>query len=85
MKKSKKNNMTEKDPLARDLSDLITNGKWRPINDFFKYQPKNKTITLRISEDLLAILKKMAEKQKTDYQKLIREAVIEFVTKKSAA
>jgi predicted DNA binding CopG/RHH family protein len=76
-KKSKK----AKDPLAGDLSPLMEKGQWVRFEELFEMQPKNKTITLRLSEDLLNEVKKMAKKKETNYQKLIREALIHLISK----
>ena len=59
-------------------------GKWVRFSELFELQPKNKTITLRVSEDLLKELKKIAQREDTDYQKLIRHALIELVIRKAA-
>ena len=72
------------DPLKGDLSPLMEKGKWVRFSDLFELQPKNKTITLRVSEDLLNEIKKMAEDQDTNYQKLIRNLMVEYVTKKAS-
>ena len=40
-----------KDPLDKDLSSLFDRPDWKKVN--FELKPKNKTITLRMSEDLL--------------------------------
>jgi predicted DNA binding CopG/RHH family protein len=73
-----------KDPLAGDLSDLFGKGKWVRFNDLFRLQPKNKTITIRISEDLLNEIKKLAKKEDTNYQKLIRDTLIDLILKKAS-
>jgi predicted DNA binding CopG/RHH family protein len=67
--------------LEGDMSDFISK------NDFsmtsFEFAPKNKTITIRVSEALLEAIQKQAKKRKTSYQKFIREA-LERVLKNSA-
>ena len=76
MKKSKKplKAKTDKDPLAGDLSHLFDKkDNWIKVN--FELLMKNKTITLRISEDLLNAIKDQAESEGIDYQKWIREAL----------
>jgi predicted DNA binding CopG/RHH family protein len=64
-----------------NMSDFIAE------NDFtltsFEFAPKNKTITIRVSEELLKAIRAQAKKQKTTYQKFIREA-LERILKKSA-
>ena len=75
----------EEDPLAKDMSWVFDHkNKWMKFNDFFHLQPKNKSITLRISDGLLAQLKKMANENNTDYQKLIRQAIIEMLSRKAS-
>jgi predicted DNA binding CopG/RHH family protein len=75
MKKSKKalskTSSANDDPLAGDLSDLMLNADWQSAK-FELTKPKKKTITLRISEELLNELKKRADKLGLDYQRLIR-------------
>ena len=69
------------DPLDQDFSD-VDFGKWMKFSDFFEYQPKNKTITMRVPESMLENLKNIADKEKTDYQKLIREALSDLIMKR---
>ena len=73
------------DPLDQDFSDVDFGGKWIKFSDLFEYQPKNKTITLRVPESMLENLKTIADKEKTDYQKLIREALSELISKRLKA
>jgi predicted DNA binding CopG/RHH family protein len=80
-KKNKKNN----DPLDRDMNFLLKEkGKWVRLNELFELQKKNKTITLRISEELLDEIKKIAQDEETNYQKLIRDVLIDYVSKKAS-
>lgn len=84
MAKSKKKNI-ESDPLDRDMSFLLKEkGKWVRLNELFQIQKKNKTITLRVSDDLLNEVKKIAKDEDMDYQKLIRNIIIEYVAKKAS-
>ena len=84
MAKSKKKNI-EADPLDRDMSFLLKEkGKWVRLNELFQIQKKNKTITLRVSDDLLNEVKKIAKDKDMDYQKLIRNIIIEYVAKKAS-
>ena len=84
MAKSKKKNV-EADPLDRDMSFLLKEkGKWVRLNELFQIQKKNKTITLRVSDDLLNEVKKIARDEDVDYQKLIRNIIIEYVAKKAS-
>ena len=80
MKKSKKglkNKIEEIDPLDRDLSELLKQGQWQRVR--FELRPKNKTVTIRMSEDLLDALKEKAKKSGLDYQKFIRIALERLV------
>ena len=79
MKKSKKNSKRERDPLAGDLSKFIAEGNWKKVR--FEFKPKNKTITLRISEELLNSIKERAEHEGLDYQKWIRNSLEESLNK----
>lgn len=81
MKRSKKikAKKTEKDPLAGDLSYLFDLPGWKKVR--FEFKPKNKTITLRISEELLEAIKVKAETEGLDYQKWIRNSLEESLHK----
>lgn len=85
MKKSKKPfraGIEEEDPLDRDMSDWIRGGDWyRAKFEFTK--KKNKTITIRLSEELLKGLKGWANDLGVDYQKLIRIILENSLRKKS--
>lgn len=84
MAKSKKKNIGA-DPLDREMSFLLKEkGKWIRLNELFQIQKKNKTITLRVSDDLLNEVKKIAKDEDMDYQKLIRNIIIEYVAKKAS-
>jgi predicted DNA binding CopG/RHH family protein len=63
---------------------LKEKGKWVRLNELFQIQKKNKTITLRVSDDLLNEVKKIAKDEDMDYQKLIRNIIIEYVAKKAS-
>lgn len=80
MKNSKsalKRMVEEIDPLDRDLSDLLAKGDWQRVR--FELRPKNKTITIRMSEELLKAVKDRAKKSGLDYQKFIRIALERLV------
>ncbi len=81
MKNSKKilKNKTTKnnDPLFGDLSHLLKKEDWKQVR--FELKPKNKTVTIRMSEDLLSAVKEKAEETGIDYQKVIREAIERFL------
>lgn len=82
MKKSKtvpKNITDETDPLDRDMTDLLRFGKWERVR--YELQPKDKSITIRLSEELLSSVKTEAEKHGIDYQKFIRLTLEQAVRK----
>jgi predicted DNA binding CopG/RHH family protein len=81
MKSSKKVNKKRKDPLSGDLSDMLENGHWEKVK--FELRPKNKVITLRLSEDLLELVKLEAKKCGLDYQKFIRLSLERVLLKTS--
>ncbi len=80
MKRSKKSKKSEeRDPLDGDLSYLFDLPGWRKVR--YEFKPKNKTITLRISEELLKAIKEKAETEGLDYQKWIRNSLEESLHK----
>jgi len=66
------------DPLSGDLSKLLQEGKRRRIR--FELAPKDKTVTIRMSADLLKAVKRKAARSGLDYQKFIRLALEERVS-----
>ena len=66
----KKNKIIIEDEMD-DISDLLQLPGWK-LTRFEQIKPKNKTVTLRISEELLKEVKSKAEKLGIDYQKFIR-------------
>ncbi len=79
---SKKRKTDNEDPLDRDMSFVFDDpAKWKKFRELFQFIPKDKTITLRMSADLLGRYKKLAKEKDTKYQKLIREALIEYLVK----
>lgn len=80
----KKLNLSGKEPLNQDLSEFMDTSRyqWIPFSDLFEFQPKNKSITLRMPESMLDNLKIIAEKENIDYQKLIRKTLSELISKK---
>ena len=76
MRKSLKKIKTNKSVetlLNKDLSDYIHSGNFKKVH--FELYPKNKTITIRISEPLVKALKKRAKAKGINYQKLMRQAL----------
>ncbi len=76
---SKKKKKLENDPLERDLSHLFDRSDWKKVK--FELKPKNKSITLRISEEMLEAIKAKAENEGQDYQKWIRSSLEEALNK----
>ncbi|MEI8346011.1 MAG: CopG family antitoxin [Pseudomonadota bacterium] len=76
----RKNKNDEIDPLDNDLSELLQKGDWRPMS--FEIRRKNKTISLRLSEELLKAVKETAKKIGLDYQKFIRLVLEDSIHKK---
>jgi predicted DNA binding CopG/RHH family protein len=60
----------EIDPLKGDLSHLLKSGALNEVK--FELKPKNKSITIRLNEELLKALKAKAKTSGLEYQKLIR-------------
>ena len=80
MKKPLKKIKTDKaaqNLLKQDLSSYIHHGNFQPMR--FELKPKKQTVTLRISEELLKGLKLKAKKQGIHYQKLMRQALENFL------
>ena len=72
LKKLKTNRAVEK-LLSQDLSSYIHPENFKPIQ--LELKPKNQTVTIRMSEELLKALKSKSKKQGIHYQKLIRQAL----------
>lgn len=79
MKKYIKNPSKENDPLAGDLSDLIGKAKWRKVR--FILAPKDRTVTLRMSKNMVDTAKKVAKKQGVKYHRLMRDAIANYLVK----
>lgn len=75
----KKIDAEDDDPLAGDLSHLFERNDWQRVK--FELRPKGKTITIRMSEELLNAVKAEAEKHGIDYQKFIRLTLEKVVLK----
>ena len=79
-----KNKKLEKidDPLAEDWSGYIGTLKFRKAS--FIFAPKNTTVTLRVPEALLAVAKRVAKRKGIKYQRIMREAIIDYLVKAEA-
>jgi predicted DNA binding CopG/RHH family protein len=65
--------------LEQDLSNLDFS-QFRPMR--FEFQPKQKSINLRISEELLKAVQARAKRQGIPYQRYIRQALERAVMQK---
>ena len=65
--------------LTQDLSGYIHSDNFKHIS--FEYAPKDKTVSLRLSSELLSIIKALSKKRKIPYQRYIREALEQSVRK----
>ena len=68
-----KTNKEAEDLLGEDLSDYISKENFVPTT--FEFAPKDKSINLRLSEDLLKAIKLISKHRGMSYQKYIREAL----------
>jgi predicted DNA binding CopG/RHH family protein len=59
--------------LEQDLSEYLNKDNFKAVT--FEFKPKNRTVNLRVSEDLLEEVKTVAKKQGVSYQKYIRNAI----------
>ncbi|MBW4671260.1 MAG: BrnA antitoxin family protein [Cyanomargarita calcarea GSE-NOS-MK-12-04C] len=59
--------------LEQDLSEYLNKDNFKAVT--FEFKPKNRTVNLRVSEDLLEEVKTVAKKQGVTYQKYIRNAI----------
>lgn len=81
MKKTKKSSKKITSQPLPDLSFMYGFAGLKKIH--FELMPKNKTISLRISEELLEVIKEQAEEEGLDYQKWIRKSLEESIGKKA--
>jgi predicted DNA binding CopG/RHH family protein len=81
MKNIKKNSKKrhEVDPLKGDLSSIFSEKGWKRVK--FELKPKNKSITIRMSEEMLDAIKAKAEEEGLDYQKWIRSSIEDALNK----
>lgn len=64
--------------LEQDLTDYLHAGNFKPMH--FELRPKEKSINLRISEDLLAAVRENAKREGVPYQRYIRHLIERGVT-----
>jgi predicted DNA binding CopG/RHH family protein len=65
--------------LEQDLTDYLHAGNFKPAR-LFEFQPKEKTVNLRISEALLEAVRASAKREGMPYQRYIRQALEKAVT-----
>lgn len=65
--------------LKKDLADFISPENFKPTS--FEFAPKDKSITLRVSNQLLDAVQSVAKRRGINYQKIIREAIEQFLKK----
>ena len=70
-----------KNLMKKDLSEYLSPENFKLTS--FEFAPKDKKITLRVSNDLLEAVQTKAKQRGVSYQKLIREA-IEQLLKRAA-
>ena len=69
------------DILESDLSEFINKDNFKRTT--FEFGAKDKSITLRISDPLLNSVQAAAKKQGVPYQRVIRQAIEEYLKKAS--
>lgn len=72
-----KSDRSAKSMLKRDLSEYFSTDNFKTTS--FEFAPKDKSITIRVSSELLKAVQSEAKKRGTNYQKLIREALERFI------
>ncbi|WP_338635805.1 CopG family antitoxin [Spirobacillus cienkowskii] len=66
--------------IDQDLSEYMDNDDFKLTT--FEFAPKNKSITIRISDPLLNCIQSFAKEEKVSYQKIVRQALEEYIRKK---
>jgi len=74
-----KSDRAAKATLKKDLSEYISPENFKQTS--FEFAPKDKSITLRVSSELLDAVQTAAKRRRTNYQKLIRKAIENFLKK----
>ncbi len=67
--------------LDQDLSEYISAENFAPFQ--FEFQPKQKSISVRISEELLTAIRADAQRRGIPYQRYIRQTLETAVQSKS--
>ena len=76
-----KTDRAAKNLLKKDLSDYFSSDNFALTS--FEFAPKDKSITLRVSGELLNAMQSAARQRGINYQKLIREAIEQFLKRAS--
>jgi predicted DNA binding CopG/RHH family protein len=66
--------------LEQDLTNYLHSGNFKPM--LFEIRPKQKSLNLRISEELLDAVRRNAKRQGVPYQRFIRQALERAVTER---
>lgn len=66
--------------LEQDLTDYLHAGNFKPMH--FEIRPKQKSVNLRISEELLDSVRKRAKREGVPYQRFIRHALERALTER---
>lgn len=68
-----RSNKQAEELLDRDLSEYISAENLEPF--LFEYRPKQKSVNLRISDELLRAVRAAARRRGIPYQRFIRQAL----------
>lgn len=79
MKRKKRRAELEDDPLAGDMSVFLGKGGFKSLH--FEKEPKDTTVTLRVPSSLITTAKRVAKKKHMKYQRMMREAIVEYVAR----
>lgn len=85
MKKRLKRMKTDKqaeDLLEQDLSEFLDSDNFSSVT--FEFEPKDVSVTLRMSDNLLHAIKQKAKRRGVSYQKLMREILEKYLNKKTS-
>lgn len=78
-----KNDRQTEDLLSEDLADYLHRDNFKRVS--FEFAPKDKSITIRISAELLETVQRVSEAHNMGYQKYIREVLEAAVMRGSKA
>ncbi len=67
------------DFLDQDISEFMDDPSFKLTT--FEFAPKTKSITIRISDPLLNYVQSFAKQENVSYQKVVRQALEEFMHK----